>query len=70
VHADPLIQWGWHEADALWHDQAVQHWPPNPNLPSWVLVPNKDMAFELTFVPEPSVMLLGAAVLLLLRRRR
>jgi len=71
AHYDPALQWGWHEADSLWHDNAVQHWPPNPNLPAWLLLPNKDMAFELTFIPEPSVLLLaGAGLLLLLRRRR
>ncbi len=73
AHYDPYIQWGWHEADTLWHDNAVQHWPPNANLPAWVLLPNKDMAFELTFIPEPSVLILagfGVLALLLRRRRR
>jgi len=71
-----LIQWGWHEADSLWHDNAVQNWPPNPHVPFWVLLPNKDMAFELTFdkdifVPEPSLIaVLGVGVALLLKRRR
>jgi hypothetical protein len=71
-----LIQWGWHEAESLWHDNAVQHWPPNPYAPEWDLLPNKDMAFELsfdkdTYIPEPSVcLLLVFGALALLRRRR
>jgi hypothetical protein len=70
------IQWGWHEAETLWHDNAVQWWPPNPFSPEWDLLPNKDMAFELTFdrdifIPEPSLLLLaGIGVLALVKRRR
>jgi len=71
AHFDPAIQWGWHEADALWHDNAVQYWPFDGSTPPWNLVPNKDMAFELTFVPEPSLFLLaGTGLLMLLVRRR
>jgi hypothetical protein len=70
VHQDAVIQWGWHEAETLWHDNAVQNWPPNPNLPVWNQIPDTDMAFELTVIPEPSMLLvLGMGVLALLRRR-
>jgi len=65
-----LIQWGWHEANALWHDNAVQWWPPNPNAPFWNLLPNKDMAFELTVIPEPGVFLLAGLGLLARLKRR
>jgi len=72
VHTDPNIQWGWHEADTLWHDNAVQvgYFEAIPEL--WDLLPNKDMAFELTVIPEPSFLiggLLGLGLLLRLRRR-
>jgi hypothetical protein len=69
VHSDQQIQWGWHEADTLWHDNAVQHWGPNP-VPFWDLRENKDMAFEFSVIPEPSLLLLAAAGLLALLRRR
>jgi hypothetical protein len=71
VLASETIQWGWHEADALWHDNAVQHWPPNPSAPYWDMLSDKDMAFELSIIPEPSLFpLLGFAGLVLLRRLR
>ncbi len=73
VHDDPVIQWGWHEADLdeLWHDNAVQHWPPSSSSPYWKLVEDKDMAFELSIVPEPSLLLAGLfGLLALLKRRR
>ncbi len=71
VHTDPEIQWGWHEAESLWHDNAVQqgYFEPEPLL--WDLLPNKDMAFELTVIPEPSFLIGGLLALgLLLRLRR
>jgi hypothetical protein len=75
VHQSSQIQWGWHEADSLWHDNAVQQgfFAPNPEM--WDLLPNKDMAFELTstdtWVPEPSFLIGGLMALgLLLRLRR
>jgi hypothetical protein len=71
VNNNPEIQWGWHEADSLWNDNAVQYWPPNPNAPYWDLRENKDLAFELSVVPEPScLVLLGAGLLALIRRSR
>jgi len=69
VHEDPEIQWGWHEADSLWQDNAVQHWGPDP-IPFWFLLENKDMAFELSVIPEPSLLLVAAVGLLALLRRR
>jgi hypothetical protein len=70
-HESRIIQWGWHEADSLWHDNAVQWWPPNQTEPYWELLTNKDMAFELTVIPEPSLLLIaGLGVLALLRRSR
>jgi len=73
VHTTGQIQWGWHEADSLWHDNAVQYWEPDQSASFWDLLPNKDMAFELTVIPEPSLVLLGAFALvssLLARRKR
>ena len=70
VHASTLIQWGWHEADSLWQDNAVQNWPPYTSAPYWNILPNKDMAFELTVIPEPSLVLLGAFALVSLARRK
>jgi hypothetical protein len=71
VHNDPDIQWGWHEADSLWHDNAVQNWPPDSSAPYWDLRENKDMAFELSVIPEPSLLLLlGAGCLVLIQRWR
>jgi hypothetical protein len=71
VHSDQQIQWGWHQAETLWHDNAVQQWPPNPSLPEWTLIADTDMAFELTFIPEPSLLLVaGFGALLVLKRRK
>jgi hypothetical protein len=70
VHTDTTIQWGWHEADSLWHDNAVQHWPPDPNKPEWTLLEDKDMAFELSIVPEPALLLVAALGLLAALKRR
>jgi len=65
------IQWGWHEAATLWHDNAVQNWPPNQLAPFWNIIVDTDMAFELTVIPEPSFLLLTCLGLsLLLKRRR
>jgi hypothetical protein len=69
VHDDPIIQWGWHEADSLWHDNAVQYWGLTPD-DLWDLRENKDMAFELSVIPEPSLLVVAAAGLLALLRRR
>ena len=70
VHDDPDIQWGWHEADSLWHDNAVQHWGPTPEPSEWILIEVKDMAFELSIVPEPSLLLVAALGLLAVLKRR
>jgi len=70
VHDHPDFQWGWHEADSLWHDNAVQYWPPDEITPYWDLRENKDMAFELSVIPEPSLLLVAAVGLLALLRRR
>jgi hypothetical protein len=70
---DAAIQWGWVEAATLWHDNAVQSGFIHPEIPEyWALVANKDMAFELSIIPEPSLLLaglLGLAFFLRLRRR-
>lgn len=70
------IQWGWHGADGLVDNNAVQAGPAaawgTPYVTEWVLMPDKDMAFELT-IPEPMTAgLLGAgfAALILLRKSR
>jgi hypothetical protein len=70
------IQWGWHGADSLVDNNAVQAGPAgewgNLYLPPWALMPDKDMAFELT-IPEPMTAgLLGAGlgILILLRRKQ
>jgi hypothetical protein len=71
VHDSRTIQWGWHESEALWHDNSVQHWPRNEYAPYWDILSDKDMAFELTFIPEPSLLLVfGFGALALLRRSR
>jgi hypothetical protein len=71
VHSDQQIQWGWHQAETLWHDNAVQQWPPNPTLPEWNALADTDLAFELTIIPEPSLLLVvGFGALLVLRRRK
>jgi hypothetical protein len=68
VHSDESIQWGWHEAESLWHDNAVQMGYGRPGM--WEILTNKDMAFELS-VPEPATLaLLGAGMIGILIRRR
>ncbi len=64
-------QWGWHEAEGQALDFAVQEWPG-----STLYYPcgGRDMAFQLTSVPEPaSLMALGLGVIglggLIVRRR-
>jgi hypothetical protein len=73
MNSDGTIQWGWAEAATLWHDNAVQSGFVHPEIPEyWALVTNKDMAFELSIIPEPSLLLaglLGLAFFLRLRRR-
>jgi len=73
-HSD--VQWGWHSADTLTGFNATQGGPAGlwgaPYANPWILMVDKDMAFELT-VPEPlTAGLLGAglAVLLICRRKR
>lgn len=64
------IQWGWHQADSLWRDNAVQAGFYNPIY--WNLLPDKDMAFEMQVVPLPNTLLLlvpGLISILGLRRR-
>jgi hypothetical protein len=68
VHEDPVIQWGWHEAETLWHDNAVQMGYGRPGM--WEIVANKDMAFELSVVPEPVTMLVLAGGLAVLAGKR
>jgi hypothetical protein len=69
VHSDPAIQWGWHEGETLQMDNAVQAWPGQAY--PWGYLYNADLAFELTFVPEPSLILAGLLGLLsLLKFRR
>ncbi len=70
VHYSSTIQWGWHEADSLWHDNAVQMGFGRAG--KWELLPDKDMAFELS-VPEPTAvffLLPGIGFLVLLLKRR
>jgi hypothetical protein len=66
------IQWGWHEAENLWHDNAVQKgFHP---LGCWDILTDKDAAFEIEVVPIPTTLLLMGTgllgVLTLGRRRR
>ncbi len=72
VHTDPLIQWGWHEAATLWRDNAVQAWQyAGPYPDRWEIIADTDLAFELTFIPEPSLfVVLCLGVLAIIRRRR
>jgi len=63
--------WGWHTSAVQWNDIAVQAAEPAPW--NWAINDTyKDLAFELTVIPEPSTLvLLGLGVTgLLLRRRR
>ena len=64
------IQWGWHEADSLWHDNAVQMGYGRPGM--WELLADKDMAFELSVIPEPATMalVLGGVLVGYVYRRR
>jgi hypothetical protein len=71
VHSDMQIQWGWHEAVTLWRDNAVQAWQYVGQHPDqWETLVDSDLAFELTFVPEPSLLLAGLLGLLLLVKFR
>ncbi|CAD7772059.1 hypothetical protein BLFGPEAP_00706 [Candidatus Methanoperedenaceae archaeon GB50] len=47
------IQWGWHEAENLWHDNAVQ-WGTffNGGMENWNILTDKDMAFQIEVVPH------------------
>jgi hypothetical protein len=68
VFTDPAYQWGWHEADSLWHDNAVQTGYGREGM--WEILTNKDMAFELS-VPEPATLsLVAIGALALIRRSR
>jgi hypothetical protein len=67
VHSNLTIQWGWHQAEDLWHDNAVQMGFGRPGV--WEILVDKDLAFELS-VPEPTmVLLVGAGLVALIRRR-
>ncbi len=70
VHDSDDTQWGWHEADSLWHDNAVQYWGLDTPPPYWNLLTDKDMAFEVTCIPEPAVAILASMGLLAIFRRR
>jgi hypothetical protein len=66
------IQWGWHEAETLWHDNAVQ-WDKffNGGINNWNLLTNKDMAFEIEVVTIPTtLLLLGSGLLDILGLKR
>ena len=70
------VQWGWHAADTLTGNNATQSGPAGlwglPYDRDWVLMVDKDMAFELT-VPEPltaGLLGFGLGALLAGRRRR
>jgi len=70
------IQWGWHNADALALANAVQSGPPalwGANYArEWILLPDRDMAFQLS-VPEPftsGLLGIGLGAILLGRKRR
>jgi hypothetical protein len=56
------IQWGWHQAEDFWRDNAVQAGYYKPIY--WNLLPDKDMAFELEVVPLPNTLLLVASGLI------
>jgi hypothetical protein len=67
------IQWGWHNADELNGNNAVQNgpreWGSAYNV-EWVLLPDVDMAFQLE-VPEPvTAALLGVGLVGMLFSRR
>ncbi len=73
---DTAVQWGWHSADTLTGFNATQGGPAAlwgaPYANPWVLMVDKDMAFELT-VPEPftaGLLGIGLAVVLGCRRKR
>jgi hypothetical protein len=69
VHSDLTIQWGWHEADSLWNDNAVQMGFGRPGM--WEILADKDLAFELSVIPEPvTTLLLAGGLVALVRGRR
>lgn len=72
---DAGMQWGWHNADGLVDNNAVQSGPAGlwgtSYQREWVLLPDVDMAFELVDVPEPfTAGLLGAGLAAMVFRRR
>jgi hypothetical protein len=70
------IQWGWHNADSLTGNNAVQGGPSNAWGPAydteWLLLPDLDMAFEYeVVVPEPFTLgLMGVGLGMMLVRRK
>lgn len=76
VSSDAATQWGWHESSARVGSYAVQSFVTGEQEFEW-LIPcgGRDLAFELTVIPEPtSVLVLGAGlsglVGFVIRRRR
>lgn len=71
VDADGIgAQWGWHESKTLELDNAISN--PNYHFGPWaaVAVLERDLAFEVITIPEPTTMaLLGFGMLSLLRKR-
>ena len=72
-HDGMPIQWGWHEAENLWHDNAVQ-WGTffNGGMENWNILTDKDMAFQIEVVPIPTTLLLlgtGLLSILVLKRK-
>ncbi|MEW6534415.1 MAG: PEP-CTERM sorting domain-containing protein [Candidatus Auribacterota bacterium] len=55
----PMFTWGWHTAKTQWNDSAVMLAPGTPQ--GWAPIDSgepRDLAFELSTVPEPGAMIL------------